>query len=233
MRIAVIGAQCTGKSTFINDFIMRWPMYKKPAKTYREIISEKNIKLNQDGDKDSQLAILDALVEQAEENQDEKYCIHDRCVIDNLAYTCWLAAKKKGNVTSEDVTVSILQTQMALKYYDVIFFLPISKVSPIPIEEKENRDIDLDYRNEIDSFLKAFNVDYIQKKGKVFPTHDCPAVIEIFGDRRERLELVSLYIKPNGDPYGDEDGSLISADGMPYDDELSPFEKDEILKAVS
>lgn len=233
MRIAVTGTQCIGKTTFINDFLMRWPMYKKPEKTYRDLISEKNIRLNQEGTKESQETILDALCDQAENSKEEKHCIHDRCVIDNLAYTCWLAAKRKGGVTDSDVTAAILRARMALKHYDVIFFLPISTTSPIPIEAKENRDIDLDYRNEIDHFLKAFNVDYIQKKGKIFPTEDCPAVIEVFGDRSERLHLVSLYVNEQGNAYDEKERSLISFDGFTDEDELSELEKNEIMRCLS
>lgn len=234
MRIAVTGSQCTGKSTFINDFLNRWPMYKRPEKTYRDIIKEKNLNLNRTGDRDSQQIILEALCEQAESNKDEEFCIHDRCVIDNLAYTCWLAAKGQGGVTGNDVTATIIQARQALKHYDVIFFLPISNTSPIPVEPKDNRDIDIEYRLEIDQFLKAFNLDYVKKKGKLFPTEDCPAVIEIFGDRSERMELAALYIKPNGNAFGDEDGSLISfSEDTESGEALSEFQKDELLRSVS
>ena len=231
MRISVVGAQNTGKTTFIEDFISNWPMYKKPEVTYRDIIDKKNIQLNQAGNKESQFAILDALCEQARDNADIEFCIHDRCVIDNLAYTMWLAAKDKGDVKPNDVTASIIQAQQALKYYDVIFFLPISAMSNIPLEERANRDIDENYRSEIDMILKAFNTDYIQQKGNVFPKEDCPAVIEIFGDRAQRISLASMYIKPNGKAYSEEDGSLISLEGN--SEELSLFEKDRILQQLS
>lgn len=231
MRIAIVGSQNTGKSTFIEDFISNWPMYKKPEVTYRDIIDKKKLQLNQSGNRESQFAILDALCEQAKDNADIEFCIHDRCVIDNLAYTMWLAAKDMGNVSPNDVTASIIQAQQALKYYDIIFFLPISAMSNIPIEERANRDTDENYRSEIDMILKAFNTDYTQQKGNVFPTEDCPAVIEIFGNREQRIALAAMYIKPNGKPYGEEDGSLISLGGD--EDEMSLFEKDRILQQLS
>jgi len=231
MRICVTGTQCQGKTTFIDDFIGQWPMYKKPSRTYRDIIASKNLQLNQGGNRESQFAILDALCEQAKDNADEEFCIHDRSVIDNLAYTLWLASKEIGGVVPNDVTASIIQAREALKYYDVIFFLPITKTSNIPLEARTNRDIDEDYRNEIDMILKAFNTDYIQKKGNVFPTDDCPAVVEIFGDRQQRIQLASMYVKPNGKPFGEEDGSLISLGGD--DEEMSAFEKDRIMQQLS
>ena len=59
MRISIIGATSVGKSTLIEQFLKQWPMYKKPEKTYRDIIKEKNIKLNKEASTESQRAILD------------------------------------------------------------------------------------------------------------------------------------------------------------------------------
>ena len=65
MKIAVVGTQCIGKSTYIKDFLKKWSMYSTPEKTYRDIVKEKNIPLNKLGDEHSQKIILDFLIEQA------------------------------------------------------------------------------------------------------------------------------------------------------------------------
>ena len=36
MKIAVVGTQCIGKSTFIKDFLNKWSMYKTPDESYRK-----------------------------------------------------------------------------------------------------------------------------------------------------------------------------------------------------
>ena len=66
MKIAFVGTQCNGKTTLIEKFLNNWPMYKRPEKTYRDIISEKKIKLNQKGDEKSQRLILDALIDETQ-----------------------------------------------------------------------------------------------------------------------------------------------------------------------
>ena len=51
MKIAVCGSSCTGKSTYINDFMQKWPMYKKPTKPrYTDLMASQGIKINEDGD---------------------------------------------------------------------------------------------------------------------------------------------------------------------------------------
>ena len=36
MKIAIIGTSCVGKTTYINDFLKKWPMYESPQSSYRE-----------------------------------------------------------------------------------------------------------------------------------------------------------------------------------------------------
>jgi hypothetical protein len=65
MKIAVVGTQCIGKSTYIKDFLDKWIMYSSPEKSYRDIIKEKNIPLNKQGTEESQRLILDFLIDQS------------------------------------------------------------------------------------------------------------------------------------------------------------------------
>ena len=85
MRIAICSTACNGKTTLINEFLRKWPMYKTPEKTYRDLIKEKNLQLNSSGNIESQTIIRDSLVDQAIENVDIKKRIDDRCILDNIA----------------------------------------------------------------------------------------------------------------------------------------------------
>ena len=60
-KIAIIGSQCQGKSTLIKDMMVKWPQLSTPEKSYRDIITERGLKINKDGDEPSQLAILAVL----------------------------------------------------------------------------------------------------------------------------------------------------------------------------
>lgn len=209
MKIAVCGTQCIGKTTFINDFIKEWPMYIKSPKNYRNIIKQKGLTINREGTEESQELILNALVDEIVENKVE-HIIFDRCVLDNLIYTLWL--NSKGKVSDAFVKKSITIVRETLVLFDLIFFVPITKYSPVNIESAENRDIDPVYRNEIDILFKSLMSAYTKQSNIYFPIqHDlgCPAIIEIFGNPSERIQLTKMYINPDGTPFKESE-SLIT-----------------------
>lgn len=207
MKIAVVGTQCIGKSTYIKDFLNKWSMYSTPSKTYRDVVKEQNIPINRLGTEESQRVILDFLTEQATAYSKQDNVIFDRCVLDNLAYSCWLHLNNKLSENFIDYSRHLVKE--TLKLYDLIFFLPITKTSPVQLVEDGVRDVDPVYREEIDNIFKAFYESYLQQDGRVFPNKECPAVIEIFGTPEQRIALTSMYLTDLGTPYG-EDQSLVS-----------------------
>lgn len=199
MRIAVSSTQCNGKSTFIKSFLERWDMYKTPSPTYRELIKEKSLKLNTLGDLESQKIIRDSLIDQAIKNSSEEFCIHDRCILDNLAYTLWLA--EKGNIKDENfIADSINLTRETIKLYDIVLFLPLSDKSPIVLEESYGRSLDLEFREEINNIFLGIEASYKEFDGIVFPTEDSPALIRVEGDEenKEKTDYVSNYLNDDG-----------------------------------
>jgi hypothetical protein len=206
MKIAVVGTQCIGKSTYIKDFLNKWSMYKTPEKSYRDLIKEKNIPINKIGTEESQQLILDFLIDQATQYSKEENVIFDRCILDNLAYSSWLHLNDK--VSEKFLDTSRIIVRESLKLFDIIFFLPITKTSPVKIVEDGIRDTDPVYREEIDNIFKAFYQSYLQADGRVFPTSDSPAFIEIFGSQEQRIALTGLYITDIGNAYGDKESLL-------------------------
>lgn len=208
MRIAFIGAQSVGKSTLIEGFLDLWPMYKRPQKTYRDIIEEKKLKLNKKGNEKSQRIILDALIDEIQQTAagGDKYNIFDRCVADNIAYSLWLNENKKvsDNFIIESKTI-VAET---LKLYDIVFYLPVHK--DIKVEEKKNRETDLQYREEIDNIFQALVTSYEKCTGRFFPLSDCPAVITLDKHPLARLDQIKLYINVHGNMYGEDTPSLIT-----------------------
>lgn len=207
MKIAFIGTQCNGKTTLIEEFLQKWPMYKRPEKTYRDIISEKKIKLNQKGDEKSQRIILDALIDetQAACASGEENLVFDRCVLDNIVYSLWLNAKEK--VSDQFIMDCKFLAMETLKSFDVIFYLPLRE--EIKLEKRKGRDIDPVYRQEIDNIFRALVGAYERGDAAFFPRNNCPAIIALEGPPDLRCEQIKLYIKDTGKPFGEEDGSLI------------------------
>jgi hypothetical protein len=207
MKIAVIGTQCVGKSTYIKDFLKKWTMYTTPEKSYRDAVKEKNLPHSSNSNEETQNLILNFLVDQAIEYSKSDNVILDRCVLDVLAYSSWL--NMKGKISDEFLDQQRIIIRETLKLYDVLFFLPMTKVSPVDLTDNGFRNTDPIYREEIDFIFKAFQESYHKGDGRVFPKDDTPAIIEIFGSPEERIKMTEFYVMEDGKGYG-EDQSLLN-----------------------
>lgn len=201
MKIAVCGTQCVGKSTFINDFLKKWPMYVTPEVKCSDIV--KGLNHSQESTENTQDLILNHLINQATSYSKQDNVILDRCVLDNLAYTSWL--NLKGKVSNEYIQKVLPIVHQSLKLYDIIFYIPLTKVAPVSLEANGTRDVDPTFREEINNIFSVFAESYYKGTRKVFPTEDCPALIEIFGKPEERIKLVEFYINENGNIFSEDE----------------------------
>lgn len=218
MKIGILGTQCIGKTTFIQDFIKNWNTYTSQDISYRDLIKEKNLDVNQQGNKESQKIILDSLCDAVINTPEDSNVLFDRTVLDNLVYTLWLNAHGKVDNSFVKETIDIVRETMI--FYDVLFFMPITKHSPIVFESAENRSEDKSFREEIDFIFKSLAQRYNTQDKTYFPFDHklgCPALVEIFGNREERIQLTKMYINPDGNPFG-EDESLLKPDDLTEDD---------------
>lgn len=208
MKIAFMGTQCNGKSTLIKEFCKRWPMYKEVKSTYRKLLKTNKVTANEDGTKESQKAILDAIIDDTQKAiaKEGDFLVFDRCVIDNLVYSLWLNEYNK--VSDEFIIDTKLIVHEAVKVFDIIFYLPLRE--EIKIIPKKGRSVNEKYRQEIDNIFRAVVGTYEKSLGIFVPKEDCPAIITLEGPPDLRIEQIPLYIKPNGMFYGEEDGSLLA-----------------------
>jgi predicted ATPase len=223
MKIALVGTQNSGKTTFVADFIKNWPNYVTPEKSYREILKEKNLPHSKKSTEDTQQVIMDFLAEQATQLAKDEFVIVDRCVLDCLAYSAWLNIN--GKLSDKLLDQQRILTRETLKLLDIIFFVPITKAATVEIEDDGFRETDNVFREEIDNIFKAFGQSYNQGDGRIFPKDDSPAWIEIFGSREERIKMVELYLDKNGKPYGDDQSLLSEVIGATEQD-LKKIERD-------
>jgi hypothetical protein len=208
MKIAFIGTQCNGKSTLIKEFLKRWPMYKEAKSTYRNLIKTGKITGNQEGTEESQKAILNCIIDDAQKAiaKGDDFLVFDRCVTDNIAYSLWL--NEKGKVSDEFIMDTKRIAFEAIRVFDIIFYLPLRE--EINIVPKKGRAIDPVYRQEIDNIFRAIVGTYEKNLGIFFPKEDCPAVITLEGPPDLRIEQIPMYIKPSGKFFDEEDGSLLA-----------------------
>jgi len=210
-KIGVMGTQCIGKSTLIEDMILQWPQLCRPESTYRDLIKEKKLKINKTGNKKSQEEILNFLVDEAMHNYGKKKLIFDRTPIDNLVYSLWLFDKGLGGVDEAFIDKCVIQLKEAIKFYSVIFYIPLTKENDVMLTMKENRDIDPIYRGEIALLFDGIYKAWESGSSRFFDRDDCPPIIPIYGNPLERIAQITLYINDKCEFYGEED-SLIKGD---------------------
>ena len=211
MRIAISGSACQGKSTLIDDFINKWPMYKRSEESYRKIITSESIPLNKEVTEEGQWRILNCLIDDIQKTSKDDYILFDRCPLDNLVYSLWSNSKNTAKISDEFIKKCIPLIKETMHSLDIIFFTPITKFSPIPKEARETRNIEEEYIKEIDNLFKAIEHSYTRTGASpFFPDEDRPPIIEVFGTREERIAMIELYINPQGDAVVEETSVLDS-----------------------
>jgi hypothetical protein len=215
MRISVTGTACQGKTTFVNDFIKYWPNYTTPEKTYRDVIKEKNYNHSQQTTKDTQWDILNFMIDEQMKYTREDYVIFDRCPLDNIAYSIWACAKQESDIDTEFVEKCMPLVKESMKFLDIIFFTPITKVAKVELKEDDMRDVDPVFVEEIDHLLKAIKRDWDQNHDSKFFEHDNrPAMIDIFGSPNDRIQITKLYLDADGDCMGETDSPLVTEEEL-------------------
>jgi len=200
MRIAISGSACQGKTTLIRDFLEQWPNYTTPKKTYRDIIKENNLDDSLETNKKTQKNILDFMIKEQKKYRNSDNVIFDRCPLDNLVYSMWATEQPDLDIDEEFVKRCIPKVRESFSNLDIIFFTPITKVASVEIEEDDLRDTDSKIIEEIDNIFKAMHREYMDNDASVFfVKDDKPGIIEVFGNRRERIQIIKLYLDGEGD----------------------------------
>ena len=199
MRIAISGTACQGKTTFIKDIKANWPAMIVPEKSYRDVLGKNHSK---NTDEDTQWKILDFMVEEQQNYRKGDKVVFDRCPLDNIVYSIWANGKEK--ISDEFISKCIPLVYESMKFLDIIFYIPITKHAPVAIEEDGVREADQEYITEIDHIFKTMYQQWMQADSPFFPKDDRPAMIEVFGNRVERLEMMKLYLDEEGDAVGEQ-----------------------------
>jgi len=236
MRIAISGTACQGKTTLLKDFLEEWPSYTSPKKTYRDIIKDNNLEHSSKTNKKTQWDILNFQIEEQQKYRSSHNVIFDRCPLDNLVYSIWAAEQPGNDIDDEFVKKCIPLVRESFRNLDIIFFTPITKVAPVPVEEDGVRDTNI--IEEVDNLFKAIHRDHEHNpKTTFFIVDDKPPIIEVFGDRKDRIELIKLYIDTDGDSH--DPGNILDEETLQEMeklkevwDEVDPEEQSLIKKEL-
>lgn len=228
MRIAFSGTACVGKSTLVQAFLRRWPTYKTPEKTYRDVIKENNLDHSSQTSEETQLLILDWMMKEQEKYPKDSKVIYDRCPWDNLAYT--LLANSKDQISDEVTAASISFVKESMKNLDLIFYL---KYDPsIKIINDSLRDTNVEFIKETDSIFQQLFDQYSDalENDLFYPKEDCPAIIVMEGKTvDDRLAWIGEFIDYKGDLIETTD-SVLSEENLGILEQLLKDQEGQIQK---
>jgi hypothetical protein len=137
--------------------------------------------------------------------------IFDRCPLDNMVYSLWANERVINDLDDDLIRKCIPVVRESLRFIDVIFYIPITAAAPVQIVEDELRETDKVYIKEIDNLFKGIEQQYLQgqKDSPFLPNEECPAIVEIFGNREQRLHMMRQYIDAEGDLLGENNSSIL------------------------
>jgi len=175
MRIAITGAQSTGKST-----LLRYLKNDDDLKGFEFIdeltrkIAAKGININEEGSNMSQIFTVTIHAE----NIVKDHFISDRCALDGLVYTKWLFDQGKVDKWMLDYAVGVAKE--VIPRYDYIFYLP----AEIPIEDDGIRSANVKFRDEIVALFEKYTKELGIK------------LIELGGSVKDRAKLFKRVLEP-------------------------------------
>lgn len=162
MKIAITGAQSTGKSTLLN--YLKKDEDLKGFEFIEELtrqIAAKGVDINEDGGNFTQIFTVTIHAE----NIIKKHFISDRCALDALVYTRWLYDNEKVDKWMLEYAEGVAKE--VLPRYDYIYYLP----AEIPIEDDGVRSSNKSFRDEIlelfEYYIEKFELPIITLSGTV------------------------------------------------------------------
>ena len=232
------GASGVGKSTLLKAFLNRWPMYTTPTTSYRDLIKTLNLSHSSNTSDETQLMILNWMMEEQSKYDKNSRVVFDRCPLDNLAYT--LQGNALGLISDETTAATISFVKESMKGLDIIFWV---KYNPkIKLVNDGLRDANLEYVKQTDQIFQGLFDQYMEnlEVDVFFPVEDVPAIVcidEHFLSVDDRLMFIGEFIDYKGDLIeGDsllDPNNLEVLEQMVKDQERETENEERINKIIS
>ena len=212
MRIVVSGAPNVGKTTFINDFIKKYPNYRKSTFDYRKLLGDPSTH-SKNTTPELQLKIMDGMLEEISSWDKNDNVIMERGPLDNCIFSWWMQANEKEGFDDEFMHTSRIGNALASNMIDLILFIPMIKDKPIPIVDDGTREVDPTWINEIDAMFKAVFMDLEHSGGKspFFYNGRVPGIAEIYGSRSDRMMMIGNLLDADGQVEGYKEAPIFQA----------------------
>lgn len=203
MRIAISGTSNIGKQDLLASFKKTFPTFKSPKTNYKHVIEaiyQKNVKDDRDtSSTDIQWNILNYMIDTFQQYERDDKVIFDGCTLDNIIYSLYIMEKDEGvsDIDSKFIDRCVPVIRESMKYIDIVFLLPVTKA------DKTNRKFSPEDL-ELNNLYSALHEQYLTGASPFLPKDDQPAIIEIFGNDEQRMQMIKLYIDDGGDVINDK-----------------------------
>lgn len=166
------GAQGVGKTTILNEIIKEYKDMEIITNVVRRLHNDDQIRINKKGNGKTQQLIYDTLKKEYIQylyNSDfNTNCISDRSLVDVVAYTKYLYERGKASKNSyEEQLKDLKEWAIYHKHGCKHIYIPIE----FPAVEDGIRDVDEEYRIEIDNnikwLLQECEIDYYILEGTI------------------------------------------------------------------
>lgn len=221
MRIAISGTSNIGKQEFLKSFLGEFPDFTTPETNYKLVIDaiyKKAVEEKREtSSKDIQWNILNYMIDEIEKYDRDDKVIFDGCTVDNAIYSLYLMEKTSelSKIEPEFIDKCVPIIRESMKYLDIVFWLPITKA------DKSDRVLSEEDK-EINNLYSAFHSHYLEGISPFLPKDDQPAIIEVFGNTEQRLQMVKLYLDETGDVIFDKSISdIIDPDMIELQEQVS------------
>lgn len=193
MKIAVIGTQNTGKTSFIKAFVKEFPNYITPEKTYRDFIKENNLTINSEVTLENQKLMYEFTKQQLEDYKDKTNVIFDRSIIDVFIYSLKLAEDSESVLIVENERLAFIyhlfeeiKNQLKNNIIDLVLLFPLS--ASIPLTNDGVREIDWEY-------IDYINEQFIETCFGLSSYPECQGrFIVMSGTTKQKIEKIKNYI---------------------------------------
>ena len=178
MIISFTGAQSTGKSTLLEQCKQEYGKRFKYVEEVTRLVKRKyKVPINEYGTDTTQCLIVNQHIINSVKYKNN--VIMDRCILDGVVYTSWLA--KQGQVSSWVVDYSFNVAKMLASKLDVIFFC----VPDFDLVKDGERSEDSNFRNEINNMFEfALNQNEFKNR-----------VVKLCGNIEQRMDIIRNTIK--------------------------------------
>jgi hypothetical protein len=174
MRIAISGTHGVGKSTFINEFLRRYPEFAHEPEPYTVLVEDLGEEFSAEPCVEDFQRQLEFNIERLSQHAADENVIYERCPVDFLAYIH--ALDPKG---AEALLESIIK---AMQHLDLIVYLPFtaSAGDEFPkLQRAMDRRLSSIFREDEFGIMSSINA----------------TVVEAEGPTDQRLQTLSTYIK--------------------------------------